>query len=92
MRQQIDAIDAALLRFQRALFSHAEERLHTLIPGYTHLQRAQPLSYFHLLVEMAGRDRQRRRMAAGQSLPLVRPLWLVRPYRSTANRRLTIGL
>ena len=62
LRQQIDAIDAALLRFQRALFRHAEEHLHTLIPGYTHLQRAQPLSLAHHLlayVEMAGRDRQR---------------------------------
>ena len=62
LRQQIDAIDAALLRFQRALFRHAEEHLHTLIPGYTHLQRAQPLSLAHHLlayIEMAGRDRQR---------------------------------
>ena len=62
LRQQIDAIDAALLRFQRAPFRHAEEHLHTLIPGYTHLQRAQPLSLAHHLlayVEMAGRDRQR---------------------------------
>ena len=62
LRQQIDAIDAALLRFQRALFGHAEEHLHTLIPGYTHLQRAQPLSLAHHLlayIEMAGRDRQR---------------------------------
>ena len=62
LRQQIDAIDAALLRFQRALFRHAEEHLLTLIPGYTHLQRAQPLSLAHHLlayIEMAGRDRQR---------------------------------
>ena len=62
LRQQIDAIDAALLRFQRALFRHAQDHLHTLIPGYTHLQRAQPLSLAHHLlayIEMAGRDRQR---------------------------------
>ena len=48
-----------LLRFQRALLlTHAEDRhLHTLIPGYTHLQRAQPLSLAHHLlayIEMAG--------------------------------------
>ena len=62
LRQQIDAIDASLLRFQRALFGHAEQHLHTLIPGYTHLQRAQPLSLAHHLlayIEMAGRDRHR---------------------------------
>ena len=33
LRQQIDAIDAALLRFQRALFGHAEEHLHTRFPA-----------------------------------------------------------
>ena len=36
LRQQIDAIDASLLRFQRALFGHAEEHLHTPV-SYTHL-------------------------------------------------------
>ncbi|MFZ9753476.1 MAG: argininosuccinate lyase [Cyanobium sp.] len=62
LRQRIDAIDAALLRYERALLSQAEAHLHTLIPGYTHLQRAQPLSLAHHLlayIEMAERDRQR---------------------------------
>ena len=95
LRQQIDAIDAALLRFQRALFGHAEEHLHTLIPGYTHLQRAQPLSLAHHLlayVEMAGRDRQRLQDVRRRVnlCPLGAAALLVRPYRSTANRQLTI--
>lgn len=62
LRRQIDAIDADLLRLQRALLSQAERHVDTLIPGYTHLQRAQPLSLAHHLlayVEMAERDRQR---------------------------------
>jgi len=62
LRQRIDAIDAALLRYERALLDQAEAHLHTLIPGYTHLQRAQPLSLAHHLlayIEMAERDRRR---------------------------------
>ena len=62
LRRQIDAIDGDLLRFQRALLDQAERHADTLIPGYTHLQRAQPLCLAHPLlayIEMAERDRQR---------------------------------
>ncbi|MCP9927111.1 argininosuccinate lyase [Cyanobium sp. CH-040] len=62
LRRRIDVIDGALLRFQRALLEQAERHADTLIPGYTHLQRAQPLCLAHHLlayIEMAERDRQR---------------------------------
>jgi len=62
LRGRIDAIDAGLLRFERALLSQAEQHADTLIPGYTHLQRAQPLCLAHHLlayIEMAERDRDR---------------------------------
>jgi argininosuccinate lyase len=62
LRQKIDGLDRALLRFQHALLAQAEQHVDTLIPGYTHLQRAQPLSLAHHLlayVEMTARDRQR---------------------------------
>ncbi|MEB3157203.1 MAG: argininosuccinate lyase [Cyanobacteriota bacterium] len=62
LRRRIDAIDAALVRFERALLAQAERHVDTLIPGYTHLQRAQPLSLAHHLlayVAMAQRDRER---------------------------------
>ncbi|MEB3348575.1 MAG: argininosuccinate lyase [Cyanobacteriota bacterium] len=62
LRRQIDTIDAALLRFERALLAQAQTHAETLIPGYTHLQRAQPLALAHHLlayVEMAERDRAR---------------------------------
>jgi len=62
LRRRIDAIDAALVRFERALLAQAEQHADTLIPGYTHLQRAQPLCLAHHLlayVEMAERDRSR---------------------------------
>ncbi|MCP9808109.1 argininosuccinate lyase [Cyanobium sp. HWJ4-Hawea] len=62
LRGQIDAIDAALIRYERALLSQAETHRSTLIPGYTHLQRAQPVCLAHHLlayIEMAERDRSR---------------------------------
>jgi len=62
LRLKIDGIDQCLERFQRALLLQAEAHTDTLIPGYTHLQRAQPLCLAHHLmayVEMAERDRQR---------------------------------
>jgi argininosuccinate lyase len=62
LRRRIDDIDAALLRFERALLDQAERHAVVLIPGYTHLQRAQPICLAHHLlayIEMAERDRQR---------------------------------
>jgi argininosuccinate lyase len=50
------------LRFERALLAQAEAHADTLIPGYTHLQRAQPICLAHHLlayIEMAERDRAR---------------------------------
>ncbi len=57
-----DRTDAALCRLQRALCGQARRHERTILPGYTHLQRAQPVSLAHHLlayVEMLGRDRQR---------------------------------
>jgi argininosuccinate lyase len=54
--------DAALAGLQRALVVQARAHERTLLPGYTHLQRAQPVSLAHHLlayVEMLGRDRDR---------------------------------
>jgi argininosuccinate lyase len=62
LRDQIGKIRQQLGTFQAALLDLAEQHVETLIPGYTHLQRAQPLSLAHHLlayVEMAERDRQR---------------------------------
>jgi argininosuccinate lyase len=55
-------IEAALETLMRALLKQAEAVQAVAIPGYTHLQRAQPVSMAHHLlafVEMFGRDRQR---------------------------------
>jgi argininosuccinate lyase len=48
--------------FQKSLLNISERNINTIIPGYTHLQRAQPISFaFHLLayIEMLERDKKR---------------------------------
>ena len=62
LRNKIDELDATLKSLQKNLWKKAEENIRTLMPGYTHLQTAQPISFgFHLAayIEMIGRDRQR---------------------------------
>jgi len=62
VRDAIDAIDAALAGYQRALARRAAEHAATVMPGFTHLQTAQPVTFGHHLlayVEMAARDRGR---------------------------------
>ena len=62
VRDTIDELDAALAAFQRALVERAIEHASTVMPGFTHLQTAQPVTFGHHLlayVEMASRDRGR---------------------------------
>ncbi|MBC6472753.1 MAG: argininosuccinate lyase, partial [Hormoscilla sp. GM102CHS1] len=62
LRDQIERIRTQLRQFQEVLLDLAEVHVETLIPGYTHLQRAQPLSLAHHLMayfEMAQRDWER---------------------------------
>jgi argininosuccinate lyase len=62
VRAAIDRIDAAMQDLQRALLDRAEAEADTVMPGFTHLQIAQPVTFGHHLlayVEMVGRDRGR---------------------------------
>jgi argininosuccinate lyase len=62
VRDAVDRIDAALAAYQRALAEKALEHAGTVMPGFTHLQTAQPVTFGHHLlayVEMAARDRGR---------------------------------
>ncbi|WP_375515251.1 argininosuccinate lyase [uncultured Nostoc sp.] len=62
LRDQIQQIKNELREFQGVLLDIAEKNVETLIPGYTHLQRAQPLSLAHHLLayfQMAQRDWER---------------------------------
>jgi argininosuccinate lyase len=62
VRDRIDAIDAALAGLQLALARKAETHAASVMPGFTHLQPAQPVTLGHHLlayVEMLARDRGR---------------------------------
>ena len=62
VRDLLDSVDTALADMQSALLDKAEAHADLLMPGFTHLQTAQPITFgFHLMayVEMLGRDRGR---------------------------------
>ncbi len=62
LRDACDRIDLALCAFQSALVAQAEKHADQVMPGFTHLQTAQPVSLGHHLlsyVELAQRDRGR---------------------------------
>jgi len=62
VRDWIDHVDAALADLQRALAERALDHAAVVMPGFTHLQTAQPVTFGHHLmayVEMVGRDRGR---------------------------------
>ncbi|MDL5056325.1 argininosuccinate lyase [Geitlerinema calcuttense] len=62
LREQIQQIREQLRQYQHTLLTLAQANQDTLIPGYTHLQRAQPLCLAHHLLayfEMAQRDWER---------------------------------
>ena len=62
LRDEIDAIRELLNNLQRALVDVAAQHTQTVMPGFTHLQVAQPISFAHHLlayVEMLSRDEER---------------------------------
>ena len=62
LRAEIREIQQHLRQFQAALLNHSQQHVETLIPGYTHLQRAQPISLAHHLLayfQMTQRDWER---------------------------------
>ncbi|PRB80976.1 argininosuccinate lyase [Pseudomonas sp. MYb185] len=62
LREEIDIIVAELERLQRGLLEQAEQHAAVIMPGFTHLQTAQPVTFGHHLLawfEMLCRDRER---------------------------------
>jgi argininosuccinate lyase len=62
VRGAIDRLDVALSNLQKILLREAQQHVHTIMPGFTHLQPAQPVTFAHHLlayVEMLRRDRSR---------------------------------
>lgn len=62
LREEIVEISNAAREFQKALLDSAENQKEAVLPGYTHLQRAQPILWAHWCLayfEMLDRDRER---------------------------------
>lgn len=62
LRDQVDNILAEINRLQHSLLDLAEKEVSTILPGFTHLQAAQPVSFGHHMMayfEMLSRDTER---------------------------------
>jgi argininosuccinate lyase len=62
LKEQVSEIIDLITELQKTLVQQAEQNIETLMPGYTHLQRAQPISFAHHLMAyfwMLDRDKQR---------------------------------
>jgi len=62
LREEIDTLAPLLRQMQHALVDVAENNVDTILPGFTHMQVAQPVSFAHHLlayVEMFARDEER---------------------------------
>ena len=71
----LDELDAALRSLGRALIARAGAEVETVLPGYTHLQRAQPVSLaHHLLAHVESVRRDRARVADARMRTAVSPL------------------
>lgn len=74
-RDQVDAIVESIRDLQRALVSAAERGKDAIMPGYTHLQRGQPVLYaHHLLAYVEMLDRDAGRLADARTRLNVSPL------------------
>ncbi|PLR68407.1 argininosuccinate lyase [Bacillus sp. UMB0893] len=62
LRNHVNEISQLISAFQLTLINKAKDNVETILPGYTHLQRAQPISFAHHLLAyfwMLERDKQR---------------------------------
>ncbi len=71
----LDALNGALRTLGQALLARAAQEVDTVVPGYTHLQRAQPVSLGHqLLAHVEAIRRDRARVAEARERTAVSPL------------------
>ena len=70
-----DELETAVRELARALLERAGDEVETVLPGYTHLQRAQPVSLaHHLLAHVEAFRRDRQRIAEARERAAVSPL------------------
>ena len=69
LRAELAGIETAIRRLQNGLLDLAEREAETILPGFTHLQTAQPVTFGHHMMawfEMLDRDHERMRDCAGR--------------------------
>ncbi|MGX1263431.1 argininosuccinate lyase [Rossellomorea marisflavi] len=62
LKKRVEEVIGLIGEFQEAILKQADDNIETMIPGYTHLQRAQPISFAHHLMTyywMLDRDKER---------------------------------
>lgn len=62
MRDELESVDELIKNLQQVIIDMAKDHLDTIMPSYTHLQKAQPITFAHHLMayfEMLKRDRDR---------------------------------
>lgn len=62
LKKQVEEVVKLIEQFQKTILEKAEDNVETIAPGYTHLQRAQPISFAHHLMAyfwMLERDKER---------------------------------
>jgi len=75
IKSACDNISEKIISLQKQFLKTAEENINTIIPGYTHLQRAQPISFaFHLLAYVEMLERDKKRISFTRQLADVSPL------------------
>jgi argininosuccinate lyase len=75
LREELDTLSEAVRSLQKVLLRLAEQHLDTVLPGYTHLQRAQPVSLaHHLLAHVQAFQRDRERLADCRTRVNILPL------------------
>ena len=73
--EALGRVDSAVRALQAALLDHAAQHVHTLMPGYTHMQRAIPVSAAHwLLSHFWPLDRDRTRLKHAMRASAILPL------------------
>lgn len=90
LRSEIDLIEGLLKELQRSLVDVAAKNVEVILPGFTHLQVAQPVSFGHHMlayVEMFKRDAERMLDVRKRVnvLPWALPRWPAPPTRWTAS-------
>jgi argininosuccinate lyase len=71
----LDELDSSVLALAQALVARATDEVETILPGYTHMQRAQPISLaHHLLAHVEPLRRDRERIAEARERAATSPL------------------